>query len=81
MKKAKSIAFAAVLLAGAAFALDTTVSNDFWCTWNYPNRDSAVAQASASASSPLDSLVSTTLPSDPIAVFSSYSAGALIIIR
>ena len=72
---------AAVLSTCAAFALDTTVSNDFWCTWNYPNGDSAVSEASAAASSPLNSRVATALPSNTIEIFSSHPRGCVIIVR
>lgn len=72
---------AAVLSISAAFALDTTVSNDFWCTWNYPNRDSAVSTASAAASSSLNSRVATALPSNTIEIFSSHPRGCVIIVR
>ena len=71
---------AAVLSTCAAFALDTTVSNDFWCTWNYPNGDSAVSTASAAASSPLNSRVATALPSNTIEIFNSQPAGCVILI-
>ncbi len=80
MKKTLFAVCAAVLSIGAAFALDTTVSNDFWCTWNYPNGDSAVSEASSVASSPLNSRVATALPSNTIEIFSSHPAGCVILI-
>ena len=81
MKNTMIIAVCAVAATCAAFALDTTVSNDFWCTWNYPNGDSAVSEASAAASSPLNSRVATALPSNTIEIFSSHPFGCVIIVR
>ena len=39
-----AILAAIVFATQAIFALDTTISNEFWCTWNYSNPSPAVSQ-------------------------------------
>jgi len=74
-------AMVACAMASSVMALDTTISNDFWCTWNYPNRTNAVSGQAAVAVSALRSLVSTSLPSPNVEVFNTFPSGAIIIYR
>ena len=68
-----------VLFAAAtALALDNTVSNDFWCTWNYVNPSTNVAAAVGSVA---DTFISNSRASSVLDVFSSEKLGLWIIVR
>ena len=78
----KKIAF--LIVAGAlscgAFALDITVSNEYWCTWGYVNAatNSACAESSSLVidTKSLDLVVSAVPDS-----FDTHGCGCVIIVR
>ena len=81
MKRTIALLPVLALVLGAS-ALDTTVSNDFWCTWDYPYRTNAVNEKAAVASAALRSVVSTSVGSNPpVPVFDTNPTGAIIIVR
>lgn len=53
----------AVLAAIPLFALDTTISNEFWCTWNYVNPSPVTSQKAFA--DPFDSVVVSVGPYAP----------------
>ena len=81
--KASKILFctAAIVIAGAASALDTTVSNEFWCTWGYVNSSVAASDAAAVSSTPLNSRVVTAVEIDDPDAFSSFPVGTVLVVR
>lgn len=62
----------------SAAALDNTVSNDFWCTWNYVNPSPGVASADGALA---DTFVSNSRASDVLDAFSSEKLGLWLIVR
>ena len=64
----------------SASALDNTVSNDFWCTWNYvsPSPNTAIS----AAGSIFDTFISNEKESNVIQRFSSEKpAGFVLVVR
>ena len=70
----------ALLASMTALALDHTVSNDFWCTWNYVNPSPNTAVSAAG--SIFDTFISNEMESNVIQRFSSEKpAGFVLVIR
>ena len=74
---------AGLIAACAAFsvlALDNTVSNDFWCTWNYVNPSPNTAVSAVG--SIFDTFISNEMESNVLERFSSEKpAGFILVIR
>ena len=67
-------------VACAAYALDNTVSNAFWCTWGYVNGTTNV-QTSTAVSVAVAKCRTDVAYSDVPAKFSTYSIGMTFTLR
>ncbi len=76
--KTLSAGFVAACAVFSASALDHTVSNDFWCTWNYVNPSPNTAVSAAG--SIFDTFISNKKESNVIQRFSSEKPAGLIFI-
>ena len=78
--KTLSVGLVAACAAFSALALDHTVSNDFWCTWNYVNPSPNTAVSAAG--SIFDTFISNEMESNVIQRFSSEKpSGFIFVIR
>ena len=78
--KTLSAGLFAACAAFSALALDHTVSNDFWCTWNYVNPSPNTAVSAAG--SIFDTFISNEMESNVIQRFSSEKpSGFILVIR
>lgn len=78
--KTLSAGLVAACAAFSALALDHTVSNDFWCTWNYVNPSPNIAVSAAG--SIFDTFISNEMESNVIQRFSSEKpSGFIFVIR
>lgn len=65
---------------GGLSALDTSVSNEFWCTWNYVNASTNTA-AAVSSQLEIDTKTSDCRLVEPSDDFDTRPCGAMIVIR
>ena len=78
--KTLSVGLVAACAAFSALALDNTVSNDFWCTWNYVNPSPNTAVSAAG--SIFDTFIANEMESNVIQRFSSEKpSGFILVIR
>ena len=78
--KTLSAGLIAACAAFSASALDNTVSNDFWCTWNYVNPSPNIAVSAAG--SIFDTFISNEMESNVLQRFSSEKpSGFIFVIR
>ena len=78
--KTLSVGLVAACAAFSAAALDHTVSNDFWCTWNYVNPSPNTAVSAVG--SIFDTFISNEMESNVLERFSSEKpAGFILVIR
>ena len=75
-----AVCLSALFASVTALALDNTVSNDFWCTWNYVNPSPNTAVSAAG--SIFDTFISNEMESNVIQRFSSEKpSGFIFVIR
>ena len=78
--KTLSAGLIAACAAFSASALDNTVSNDFWCTWNYVNP--STNEKESTVASFFDTFLSNEMESDVLQRFSSEKpAGFVLVVR
>ena len=76
----RAAVIAAAFAAGAALALDNTISNAFWCTWSYVNP--TPNEAASSDGEVADTVIANEQPSNTLAFFRSYpSKGTVLMLR
>ena len=75
-----AVCLSALFASVTALALDNTVSNDFWCTWNYVNPSPYTAVSAAG--SIFDTFIANEMESNVIQRFSSEKpSGFILVIR
>lgn len=75
-----AVCLSALFASVTALALDNTVSNDFWCTWNYVNPSPKIAVSAAG--SIFDTFISNEMESNVLQRFSSEKpSGFVLVIR
>lgn len=66
---------------GVSLALDNTVSNEFWCTWNYSNAVSSNAVCVVAGGVDSVRVAASASVADVRHPFSSWPSGGVIIVR
>ena len=73
-----AVCLSALFASMTALALDNTVSNDFWCTWNYVNPSPNTAVSAVG--SIFDTFISNEMESNVLQRFSSEKLGFILVI-
>ena len=74
------VCLSALFASMTALALDNTISNDFWCTWNYVNP--STNEKESTVASFFDTFISNEKESDVLQRFSSEKpAGFVLVVR
>ena len=75
----RAVAVCVLVASSAAFALDTTIDNEFWCTKRYVNPAPSVEAGVAQGR--FDSGVFDRVESSVMSFFSSVRRGLMLLVR